>query len=58
MPKKKIVVYIPVHIEWETEKQKKSLIRDLADKGFGRYGGGYSYEKKKCRIKDIKIEPK
>jgi hypothetical protein len=49
---KKEVVYIPVHLEYVTSEQRKNLIRDLADHGFGRYGGTYSYQKKKCRIKD------
>jgi hypothetical protein len=54
----KIVAYIPVHVEYDTEKKKKSLLRDLAEHQFGRYGGTYSYQKKKCRIKDIVIDAK
>jgi hypothetical protein len=53
--KNKIIAFIPIHIEYETEKEKKELIKYLADICFGRYGGTYSYEKKKCRVKDIKI---
>lgn len=53
--KNKVIAFIPVYVEYETEKQRKDLIRDLASKEFGRYGGHYSYQKKKCRIKDITI---
>lgn len=58
MPKKKIIAYIPVHIEYEEEKQKQRLLSELARMEFGRYSGYYSSQKKKCRVKDITIHIK
>lgn len=56
MPKKKSIVFIPVHLYYKTEKQKKELIRDLAECDFESLSDEFWFEKKKCKLKDIKID--
>lgn len=55
----KLILYIPISVEIDEsyvknpKQQLSEIKKSLANAGFGTYGGGYSYEKKKCKIKDI-----
>lgn len=59
----KIILTIPIHIwiddnEFNTDKEVlnkfNKIKRELANYKFGCYAGSYSFQKKKCRVKDIK----
>lgn len=63
MPSQKLIAYIPVLLDIETdgegyEENLKSALRSLSTHSFSCASGQYFYKHKKTKIKDILIKPK